>query len=165
MKNNAYGLGIERVGPILDSAPDIAGLAVVKPEEAIALREAGVRKPLLFMGLADRATALELAAADVRLAPFTDGEAARLAEVARALGRSVPIHLYIDTGMSRLGMPYHRALPWLAEVAAAEGVQVEGTFMTFTESDDFDEDQLARFQELAAGAGGQDEGGRCSRTS
>ena len=51
VKNNAYGLGLEAVGPLLDRLPGIAGLAVVKADEAIRLRDAGVRKPILVMGL------------------------------------------------------------------------------------------------------------------
>jgi alanine racemase len=152
VKNNGYGLGTERVGLALEQASEVAGFAVVKPDEALALRAAGVQKPILFMGLASAETAIELARLDVRLAPFTDDAGAVLGRVAAALDRRVPIHFYIDTGISRLGMPYHRALPWMQALAARSDVTVEGTFMTFTEHDEFDAEQLARFTALVAAA-------------
>jgi alanine racemase len=140
---------------VLDGAPEVAAFGVVKPAEALALRDAGVGKPVLFMGLADVATATALAERGVRLAPFSDDAASVLAAASRAVGGPVPVHLYIDTGINRVGMPYHRALPWLEALARDPAVRVEGTFMTFTESDDFDPDQLARFLELTGQAGGR----------
>jgi alanine racemase len=152
VKNNGYGLGTARAGSALDAAPEIAGFAVVKPAEARELRTAGVRKPVLFMGYCDVATAVELVREDVRLAPYTDDAASWLGEVARGAQRAVTVHAYIDTGMSRLGIPYHRALEWLAGLAARPDVRIEGTFMTFTESDAFDAEQLARFLRFVADA-------------
>ena len=43
VKNNAYGLGLETAGPILDRLPEIQSFAVVRADEALALRRAGVR--------------------------------------------------------------------------------------------------------------------------
>ncbi|MFW6201659.1 MAG: alanine racemase, partial [Gemmatimonadota bacterium] len=148
VKNNAYGLGIERVGPVLERAPEIEGFGVVKPEEAVALRDAGVRKPILLMGLVTPADGAELVRRGVRLAPYTDDAPALLGEIARRLDRPVPVHLYIDTGMSRMGMPYHRALPWIEALAARADVRIEGAFMGFTEDDAFDPEQLERFRRL-----------------
>jgi alanine racemase len=152
VKNNAYGLGVARVGPVLDGAPEVLGFAVVKPEEALTLREAGVRKPILFMGRTDTETGVALARAGVRLAAFTDDAADRLAAIARATGAPVDVHLYLDTGMSRMGMPYHRALPWAAEIGRAPSVRIEGTFTELAESEEFDTEQIARFEAFARDA-------------
>ena len=48
-KNNAYGLGLGTAGPLLDALPEVSMLAVVRAEEALALRKAGVKKPILLM--------------------------------------------------------------------------------------------------------------------
>ena len=149
VKNNAYGLGLEAVGPLLDPLPAVAGLAVVKTDEAIRLRDAGVRKPILVMGLVSEDEALQLAQRDVRLAPFAANAGDTLTRVSRRLGRSVPVHLYLDTGMNRLGMPYYRAGPWIRDLAAKREVSIEGTFMSFTEDQAFDPEQLQRFRALA----------------
>ncbi len=148
VKNNGYGLGLEEVGPTLDQAPEVAGLAVVKVEEAHRLRDAGVRKPVLLMSRATVDEARELVRREVRLAPFSDGDGERLARLANQLQRPVPVHLYLDTGMSRLGMPHHRALPWIEEMATRPELEVEGCFMGFTEDLEYDREQLRRFLEV-----------------
>jgi alanine racemase len=148
VKNNAYGLGLDRVGPILDTAAQLAGLAVVKADEAIALRDAGVRKPILVMGAVGPDEAAELIRRDVGLAPFHDDAPAQLAELARRTGRTVSVHLDIDTGMNRVGMPHARAADWIAALARERGVRVEGVYTTFVEDDTFDLEQLARFETL-----------------
>ncbi|MEW6322737.1 MAG: alanine racemase, partial [Acidobacteriota bacterium] len=50
IKNNGYGLGVIEVARALEPAGSVAGFAVVKTAEAHALREAGIRKPVLLMG-------------------------------------------------------------------------------------------------------------------
>ena len=153
VKNNAYGLGLKETGRILDATDEIAGLAVVKPDEAIALREAGVAKPVLLMGPFDETSGTELARQGVRLSPFTDGVGELLTRIGRRLGRAVPVHLYLDTGMSRMGMPFRRALPWMADLAARKEVAVEGVFTELAEVAEFDPVQLERFVALLDEAG------------
>lgn len=149
VKNNGYGLGLERVGRVLDRAPEVAGLAVVTVDAAHALRDAGVAGPILHMGLATAAESTELARRDVRLAPFDDRAPVLLREVARELGRPVLVHLYLDTGMGRLGMPVHRARAWLEAITAGGHARIEGTFCALVEDDDFDREQLARLRGFA----------------
>ncbi|MGH7542105.1 MAG: alanine racemase, partial [Gemmatimonadota bacterium] len=152
VKNGAYGLGLATAGPILDRLTEVAGLAVVKPGEALELRDAGVRKPILLMGRADEETAIELLRHDVRLAPFGSDAPERLARLSRRLGRPVPVHLYLDTGMSRLGVPFREALPWMERIASEGNARIEGAFTTLTEEDEFDPVQLGRFREIAGRA-------------
>jgi alanine racemase len=152
VKTNAYGLGLREVGPILAARAEVAGLAVVKPDEALALRETGVTKPILLMGPFDETTGLELARREVRLAPFTDEAPALLTRIARRLGRAVPVHLYLDTGMSRMGMPFRRAAEWIVDLAARREVAIEGVFTELAETEDFDGLQLDRFLTLIRAA-------------
>jgi alanine racemase len=148
VKNNAYGLGLAPIGRVLDGAPEVAGFAVVKTDEAVALRDAGVRKPILLLGLVGAEEAIELVQRDVLLAPFTDDAPAMLGQIARQVGAPVRVHLYVDTGMGRLGMPYHRANAWIESLASSPDIGIEGAFTTFTEDETFDVEQLARFSAL-----------------
>ncbi len=148
IKNNAYGLGLATVGPILDGASEVAGVAVVKADEAMVLRDAGVRKPILVMGAVSDDEALELVRRDVRLAPFHDDAPARLAQLALRAGGPVHVHLDIDTGMNRVDMPHTRAAAWIEGLTRAAQVRIEGVYTTFAEGD-FDVEQLARFRALA----------------
>ncbi len=148
VKNNAYGLGLHTTARLLEPMKGIMGFAVVKTDAAIRLRDAGVTKPVLLMGMCSDADAVELARRDVSLSIYTDGAAQRLARIAAKTGRPVAAHLYFDTGLGRMGMPFHRAKDWLSELAKSRNIRIEGSFMAFTEEADFDPEQLRRFQVL-----------------
>jgi len=148
VKNNGYGLGDLTVGPLLADMPQIGGLACVRGEEAIAMREAGVTKPIVVMAEASEAEITELVRYDVLPSVWLDDAAARLERVSREMGRPIPVHLFVDTGMNREGMPYARARPWVEELARSRAVAIRGTYTMFTHDLDFDRVQLARFEEF-----------------
>ncbi len=152
VKNNAYGLGYANAVRILEGSPHVEGFAVVKTAEAHILKDTGTTKPILLMALYEEADGAELVRRDVALAPCTDDGIRRAIRAARTAGREARIHFYVDTGLGRMGVPAHRALPWMSEAVGAPELRVEGTFMTFTEDDEFDREQLRRFRELAAAA-------------
>lgn len=147
VKNNAYGLGLTVAAELLAGHDAIAGFAVVKADDAVTLRDSGIEHELLLMGMAPDDSVRELVEADVRLSLYLDDDARRLPALVPA-GARIPAHVYLDTGMSRMGMPYHRALPWMREVGESDAFQIAGTFMAFTEQPDFDREQLARFRSV-----------------
>jgi alanine racemase len=156
VKNNGYGLGLEETGRILQDEPGLAGFAVVKGEEALRLRASGVRKPILLMGMFEPEAGAELAKAGVDFGTFTDDALERLLPLARDADRAVGVHIYLDTGMGRMGMPYRRALPWMEELARHPQIEIHGVFTELGEDPDFDPEQLHRFSsvvEAARGAG------------
>ncbi|MBT8397266.1 MAG: alanine racemase [Gemmatimonadetes bacterium] len=145
VKNNGYGLGVGTVGALLDGDPGILGFAVVKGEEALLLRSAGVRKPILLMGLFAPEEGPDLARAGVEFSVFTPDAAGRLLPLARSVGRPLPIHFYLDTGMGRMGMSYRHAVPWMTELARSPEIRIQGTFTELGEDRAFDPEQLQRF--------------------
>jgi alanine racemase len=147
IKNNAYGLGLTTVASVLDPMPQIKGFAVVKAEAAIALRDAGIRKPVLLMGLFSDKDGEELLRSNVSLSICTDDSASHIVRASKKAGQAATAHIYLDTGMSRMGIPYHRAMPALNELRGLD-INIEGTFTGFTEESDFDREQLARFIEI-----------------
>jgi alanine racemase len=156
IKNNAYGLGDQIVGPVVASCPEVAGLACTCVAEAVAMREAGVRKPILNMAEVSEEEMVELARRNVAASVWLDDAPARVDRVAKRVKRPVPIHLYLDTGMGREGMPDYRARPWVEALCARKSARVEATYMMFTHDLDFDREQLARFVRFtdeARGAG------------
>lgn len=148
IKNNAYGLDLITAARVLEPLPQITGLAVVKAAAAMSLREAGIETPVLHMGIAGLAEGAELARLGVTPSLFTEGARERTDAMSRALGGPVDAHLYLDTGMGRMGMPYHRALPWMLDLSRSGSVRIQGAFMAFTEDPEFDPEQLARFTGL-----------------
>jgi len=152
VKNNAYGLDLRTATSVLEPMEEIAGFAVVKAEAAIALREAGITKPVLHMGMATPADDEAFARLGIQPSLYTDDAGRRVDAMSAKAGRPVSAHIYLDTGLGRMGMPYHRALPWLVSLARHRGLRIAGTFMAFTEEPDFDREQLRRFLALAADA-------------
>jgi len=147
IKNNGYGLGVATVARALERESAVAGFAVVKLQEAATLREAGVRKPVLCMGPLGESDLEEAVARDVRPMVYTPlGPALERLAVKR--GRPVPIHVCVDTGIGRVGVPHREAAPLLRDLGGRRGVRIEGTMMTFTEDAEFDREQLRRFETL-----------------
>lgn len=151
-KNNAYGLGLETAPPLLDVLPEVWGFGVVRPVEALALRTAGVRKPVVLMGPASAEEAEELVRRDVRLAPYTTADADRLIGLAAKGGKPIGVHLYVDTGMHRMGLPHTQVLSWLEPAALRRAIRVEGAFTELVEDQEFDREQAARLTRLAESA-------------
>ncbi len=151
IKNNAYGLGLTKVATVLEDLGSIMGFAVVKTDAAIALRDAGIRKPILLLGLFSDASGPELLARDVDVILGTDDSGERVVNAARRAGRAARVHAYLDTGMSRMGIPCHRALPWFERMGSL-GLEMQSTFMAFTEVAEFDREQLRRFNQVTAAA-------------
>ena len=149
IKNNGYGMGVTNVASLLESQAEVFGFAVVKLHEAISLRDVGIRKPILLLGPFDENNLADLAARNVMPMVYTPLGPA-LEKIAAKTQKPVPLHLCIDTGIGRVGVPYHQAAPLVRDLAARKSVQIQGTMMTFTEDPDFDKEQLRRFHETCA---------------
>jgi alanine racemase len=150
VKNHGYGLDYRLVAAHLQRHPDVAGFALVRADEAVALRDAGITKPILLMARVPDQAIRDLAGRDITLSAYAGDDPKRMAGAGAA--RPVSVHAYIDTGMSRMGIAYHRALPFLRDLAGTAAVRLTGAFMTFTEEPDFDREQLARFLALSRDA-------------
>jgi alanine racemase len=148
-KNNAYGLGLATVGPILDPEREVWGFAVVRTDEAMALRDAGVKKPIVLMAPVSSGDLAELVSREVRVTPFDAALIPALQEIARRRSRPSTIQFYVDTGMSRLGIPVQRMAPLLEAATRARDVRVEAMFTELTEDAPFDREQVARLRAVA----------------
>jgi alanine racemase len=150
LKANAYGHGLGAVARSLDPEADAFGVALV--EEGIALRQLGIRKPILVLGgvwtrqiplFLDHGLTLTVPS----LARLRDVE-----EAAEARHARVKVHLKIDTGMERLGVHHYNAEGLLEAAARSPHVEVEGIYSHFANADADDltdaRRQLARFLEV-----------------
>lgn len=146
-KNNGYGLGVLNAARILEPLAEIAGLAVVKLAEATAIRDAGIRKPILLLGPLDEREIEDAVARDITPMVYTPIGAA-LDRAAQKLGRAIPIQVCVDTGIGRVGVPYRDAPALIDDLAARPALRIDGILMTFTEDPEFDGEQLRRFLEL-----------------
>jgi alanine racemase len=149
IKNNGYGAGVVNVARALSASPHIAGFAVIKLHEAHGLRDAGITSPILLMGPAADDDLPDLARRGIALMVYTP-IAAALGRAAAATGRDVDVHVCVDTGLGRVGVPYRQAFDLVAELARTRGVRLRGIMMTFTEDAAFDREQLQRFRDVTA---------------
>lgn len=152
VKNNAYGLGLDVAGPLLARMAEVRALAVVRPDEALTLRKAGVTKAILLMGPATEDELVELVRLDVIQSPYREAAPAVLSRVAQRAGRPVRVHLYIDTGMHRMGMPAAQAPAWVETLAETAGIRIEGAFTELTEDANYDRVQIERLRALQSAA-------------
>ena len=149
IKNNGYGMGVTNVAQLLEPQPEIFGFAVVKLHEAISLRDAGIRKPILLLGPFDERNLEDSVARRIMPMIYTPLGPA-LDKIAAKTQESVPLHICMDTGIGRVGVPYQDAPPLIRDLAGRKSVQIQGTMMTFTEDPDFDKEQLRRFHDICA---------------
>ncbi len=149
IKNNGYGLGVTNVAQLLEPQPQIFGFAVVKLHEALSLRDAGIRKPVLLLGSFDEKNLEDAVARNIMPMVYTPLGPV-LDKIAAKFQKPVPLHICIDTGIGRVGVPYHQAAPLIRDLASRKSVHIHGTMMTFTEDPSFDHEQLRRFQETCS---------------
>ncbi len=157
VKADAYGHGAVAVARGLVEA-GCQQIAVVSVEEAVVLREAGVAETaiLILGGLRSPAEARE--AAHRHLTPVLHDDETRsfAAEAGRLIDRPIPVHVEVDTGMSRMGAPPERAVDFLAEVEATPELDLRGAFTHFSRADEADlepcMEQLATFRAVLGSA-------------
>ena len=148
IKNNGYGLGVANVARVFEPMSAIAGFAVVKLDEAFRLRESGIKKPILLMGPFDEKNLEDAAARNILPMVYTPIGPA-LDRVAARFQKPVDLHICVDTGLGREGVPDRLARELIQDLGARKSVRIAGTMTTFTEDQDFDGEQLRRFQALS----------------
>ena len=155
VKANAYGHGLlPAARAFLDGGAD--WLCVNALYEARALRAAGVDAPLYVMGPIGPAGAHEAVALGCRVMLCDEATLAALAEAAPA-ARPARVHLKLETGTQRQGLPPAEALALGLRAAALPCVEVEGVASHFANVEDTTDHSYARrqracFEEFLAAA-------------
>ncbi|MCM8790964.1 MAG: alanine racemase [Candidatus Omnitrophica bacterium] len=130
VKANAYGHGTVEVSSVLERA-GVDYLGVATTDEALRLRDHGITAPILILG--------SVLPAEVKVASQKDititlgGE--ELLEAIReevSVGRSVKVHVKVDTGMGRVGVWHEDALGFVKKVSAEKGIILEGIYTHFS---------------------------------
>jgi alanine racemase len=149
IKNNAYGMDLVEAARLLEPLPAVTGFAVVKMHEAVTLRDRGIRKPVLLMGPFDEVDLLDIASRGIMPMVYTPIGAA-LDRVAAKVGRPIPLHICVDTGLGRVGVPHGQAPALIRDLSARKSARIDGIMMTFVEDPSLDLEQIRRFIGLVA---------------
>lgn len=134
VKANAYGIGAVSVAGRLESLGcDYFGVALM--EEALELRRAGLRNPIIILGPISGREAIETALENnieisIHHLPNLDD----LTKFGESLISRLKIHLKIDTGMSRLGLQPREIKAW-CDSASKLGLKLTGAFTTLSTSE------------------------------
>jgi alanine racemase len=94
----------------------VQALGVGTSAEALELRQAGVRAPILVLGTIVDEEAAACLRHGIHIALHSRDRARMLHELGRRLGSPARVHVKVDTGMGRLGVLPERALDLLEEV-------------------------------------------------
>lgn len=137
VKADAYGHGAVSVARTA-LAHGATWLGVALPEEGWALRKAGIQTPILVLGPTFPAQVRVVVEANLGLAVFTWEVAQALDKEAARQGRKATIHLKVDTGMGRMGVPFQRALDLLKVLRGLENLIIEGIYTHFATADHTD---------------------------
>ncbi len=138
LKADAYGHGAPAVARTLERA-GIAGLCVALLEEAVELRAAGIRVPILVMGgyYGSRLDGLgEILEHDLVPVVYDPGQIERIASFARFEAQGpIGVHLKVDTGMGRLGASPGELAAIFEAFAAHPEVRLDGLMTHFACAD------------------------------
>ncbi len=150
VKGDAYGHGAVPCARAL-AAVGCTAFGVALVEEGALLRDASITGTILCLGGVGRYGAEEAIRQDLTPVVYDEGDAARLDAAAAAAGRCHPVHLKVDTGMGRLGVPISQWEHFLDRFARFRHLDVEGVLTHFAESESADAtftmEQARRFRE------------------
>jgi alanine racemase len=125
LKADAYGHGAVMVLPTLEAA-GVSQVGVAAVDEGLALRRAGAKLPILVLGATPHWAMAQAAENQLQVTIFTRQHLAAIRQA--GLPQPMAVHVKVDTGMRRIGVPTDEAIPFLAEVAASPWVRLEGIF-------------------------------------
>ncbi|MDD2972414.1 MAG: alanine racemase [Lachnospiraceae bacterium] len=139
IKTDGYGHGAIPIAHELEHLDYFYGFATATVEEALLLRKAGIKKPLLILGYTFPYCYDGLINEEIRPAVFRMDQAKELSESAESLEKKCKIHIKVDTGMSRIGIrPDDSGIAFVKEVLELPNIEVEGIFTHFARADELD---------------------------
>lgn len=151
IKTDGYGHGAVKLASEMESRPDIWGYAVATVEEAVELREAGISKRILLLGYVFPTDFDALIQHHITPAVFDPESAEMLSEAAKKQNTAISVHLKVDTGMSRIGMPDNDdGIKLVKDISSLDNLFIEGIFTHLARADEYDTSsalqQITRFK-------------------
>ncbi|MDE5604845.1 MAG: alanine racemase [Eubacterium sp.] len=151
VKANAYGHGAVEIAELLDDKCDFFGVACV--EEALELKRADIKKPILILGYVSPFLFEDVVKYDIRIPIFSYEDAEMLSKEAIKQNKTAFFHFCIDTGMSRIGFQVNvTSADICKKIVSLPNIEAEGIFSHFATADETDltkaKAQRTRFKEF-----------------
>lgn len=145
VKADAYGHGAVECSKRL-KAEGVGRLAVAIVEEAVELRAAGIDGEILILGGIWPDQAALILEHALTPAIFRIESAAALNSLCAAQGKTAKVHVKIDTGMGRVGVPYSDATAFADALAQLTNIEVEALMTHFASADDLHQSDYTNYQ-------------------
>lgn len=155
LKSDGYGHGAVPIATDLEEMSEIYGYAMATVDEAIELRKAGLKKPILILGYTFPDRYGEVVSENIIPTIVSYEMAAAYDDEAKKQGKILPVHIKLDTGMGRLGFPMSRdAVDEIEKISKLSNLTIEGIFTHFARADEEDKDptreQIELFEQMIA---------------
>lgn len=145
VKANAYGHGISEVSEILiREGADWLGVHSI--DEGILLRKKKMRCPILVLGYVSNEDLAQAIENDLRLTVYNRETIERLAGLAPRAGKKIKLHMKVETGTHRQGIPENDLLSFVKNIQEHPGLILEGVSSHFANIEDTTDHSYARYQ-------------------
>lgn len=139
VKMDGYGHGSVPIVRMFENIEHIWGYATASMEEAVVLRNAGIKKPVLVLGCVFPEQYEEMIKRCIRATVYMEETAKEMSAAAKKLGKTAYFHIKIDTGMGRLGfMPDEKSVKIIQNICSLPNTVAEGLFTHFSKADEAD---------------------------
>ncbi len=147
IKADGYGHGAVPIAWEMEEIDYVHGFAVASVEEAMQLRNANIRKPILVLGYTFPYSYDTLINQEITPAVFRLDMLHQLDEAAGRMNVKTPIHIKVDTGMTRIGIRTdEEGIAFVKEALSCKNLYIEGIFTHFAKADE--EDKTAAKKQL-----------------
>ena len=149
VKADAYGHGsVECAKALISNGADYLGVAFI--DEAEELRNAGIDSPILILGYTSKQDVKRVVEGDITPTIFSHDLAKEFSDAAVKTGKTVKIHIKIDSGMNRVGFSCdEKSVEEIAKISNLPGIEIEGIFTHLscadTENRDYTDAQIEKF--------------------
>jgi alanine racemase len=149
LKTNGYGTGAVALAKELEKVDYVHGYCLATADEAMELRKNNIQKPILILGYTFEDSYEDMAKNGIRPTIFSLEAAREFDEACRKANVVGPIHIAIDTGMSRIGFQVTEAdADVVEEISKLKNIEIEGIFTHFARCDERDKSHALQQQEL-----------------
>ena len=151
IKANGYGFGADVIATAAEEE-NIDYFAVACLNEAIKLRESGIKTPILILSQPAINESEDIIKYNLTQTITSLEYGKRLAKAAIKHNKQIPIHVKVDTGMNRIGIRYEEAEVLIKDLSKLNGVLIEGIYSHLTSSEEennpFNKNQIELFTKL-----------------
>ena len=150
VKADAYGHGAVRISQLaVECGVKMLGVATL--DEGRELREACINLPIIILSPVLPQELREVLENDLAVTASSVAFARAASDTAKSMGKVCTMHIEINTGMGRAGLPQDSAVESIRQMKKMDNLDIEGIFTHFPASDsdyDYTSDQIEMFSDM-----------------